>query len=197
VWACKVPDLQVKRSGKEVAMTTFNLDEVRGFAAGLNDRLARCDNGEGMECATLDARLQHYARLCCEFRECVRQWGRAVFSGRVAFDPEVEFAWMDGGWKLYLRALDMWRHSQRAEVPCYELEGRILLQAALWDLYRLLKPWVTPKRSVGPAARQADALDPRRAEEVRRQLESLPPLPADWKPDDPHQQALYRMLKTS
>ena len=30
-------------------MTTFDLAEVRGFAADLDARLNRCDNGEGME----------------------------------------------------------------------------------------------------------------------------------------------------
>ncbi len=178
-------------------MTTFELDEVRGFAAELDTRLDQCDNGEGMECATLDAALKRYAQLCCEFREGVRQWGRAVFSGRVAFDPEVEFAWRDGGWKLYLRALDMWNHGQKSDLPCNNLEAQIVLQAALWDLYRLLNRWVTPKLAVGPSARQAAALDPAKADEVRRQIESLRPLPPGWQPDDPHQRAIFRKLKTS
>jgi hypothetical protein len=79
-------------------MTTFDLAEVRGFAADLDARMDRCDNGEGTECARLDAALRHYVELCCEFREGVREWWREVFSGRVEFDPEVEQAWQDGSW---------------------------------------------------------------------------------------------------
>jgi hypothetical protein len=88
-------------------MTTFDLVEVRTFATDLNARMTRCDNGEGIECATLDDTLRHYATLCCEFREGVRQWGRAVFAGRVAFDPEVERVWIDEGVRLYSRAVGL------------------------------------------------------------------------------------------
>ena len=56
-------------------MMTFDLAEVRGFAADLDARMCHCDNGEGLECASLDDALRHYATLCCEFRENVREWG--------------------------------------------------------------------------------------------------------------------------
>lgn len=177
-------------------MTTFDLDEVRGFAADLDSQMDRCDNGEGMECATLDAALHHYAKLCCKFREGVREWGRAVFSGRVEFDPEVEMAWVTEGRRLFLRAFEIWNGGQKSQIPCYMLEGQVMLQAALWDLYRLLTPWVRPKLAVGPAARLGGGLDPAKAEEARRRIASLPPLPADWQPDDPRQQSLYRKLRT-
>jgi len=182
---------------KEAAMTTFDLVEVRGFAADLDARMTRCQNGEGMECATLDAALRHHASLCCEFTDKVRLWGREVFAGRVAFDPEVESVWLIEGSRLYTRAMEMCAHSQGAGAPCYILEGQDVLLRALWGLYRLLKGWVTPKLAVGPSARQGLVLDPAAAEEARRRVASLPPLPADWKPDDPQQQAMYRMLRTS
>jgi hypothetical protein len=178
-------------------MTTFDLAEVRGFAADLDARMDRCDTGEGTECATLDAALRHYAELCREFRENVREWGREVFSGRVEFNPEVERAWQAEGWRLHGRAMDSWRRSQKANGPSSNLDGRALLQSALWDLERLLKGWVTPKLAVGPAARQSQTLDPAAIEEVRRRVASLPPLPEDWEPDDPRQRAVYRESRTS
>ena len=178
-------------------MTTFELEEVRGFAAELNAQMDRCDNGEGMECATLESALRHYAGLCCRFRDRVREWGRAVFYGHAAFDPQVETAWLDEGLQLYMRAFELWKHGQRHAIACYMLEGQIVLQAALWDLHRLIKQWVSPKRAVGLSARLVVDLDPAQAERVRRQIESLPPLPADWRPDDPQQQRVYRMLKNS
>jgi hypothetical protein len=178
-------------------MTTFDLAEVRGFAADLDARMNRCDNGEGMECANLDDTLRHYATLCCEFREGVRQWGRAVFAGRVAFDPEVERVWLDEGCRLYSRAVETLAYGQKAEAegPCYLLDGQAVLQAALWDLYQLLEGWVTPKLAVGPSARQGLALTPAAAEEARRRIDSLPPLPADWQPADPRQQRQFKMLR--
>ena len=68
---------------KEEAMTTFDLAEVRAFTADLDARMNRCDNGEGMECANLDGTLRHYAELCCQFSERVRQWGRRSSTGKL------------------------------------------------------------------------------------------------------------------
>jgi len=168
-------------------MTTFDLAEVRGFAADLDTRMNRCDNGEGMECSNLDDTLRHYATLCCEFRESVREWGRSVFAGRVAFDPAVERVWLDQGFRLYSRAVEMLSYGQKAEGPCYVLDGQAVLQSALWSLSQLLGGWVTPKLAVGPSARQRLALAPTAAEEVRRRINSLLPLPTDWQPSDPGQ----------
>jgi hypothetical protein len=176
-------------------MTTFELAEVRSFAADLDAQMDRCDNGEGMECATLDAALQRYADVCCKFRDGVRQWGRAVFAGQVPFEPEVEQAWHIEGHRLYLRAMRMWTHGQKSEGQCYILEGRIFLQAALWDLYRLLTGWVTPKLAVGPSARRKSLPNSPAADEVLLKVASLPPLPTDWQPDDMSQRALYRKVQ--
>ena len=184
--------------GREVAMTTFDLSEVLGFAADLDSQMDRCDNGEGIECSTLDAALVRYANLCCKFRDQVREWGRAVFSGRVAYDPDVECAWLDEALRVYKRATDMWTHGQESEGQCYILEGRIFLQAALWDLYRLLSGWVTPKLAVGPSARrERAAANGPFTDEVRRRVASLPPLPSSWQPDHVSQRALYRKAPKS
>ena len=171
-------------------MKTFDLAEVRDYAANLHDTVSRCVNGEGMECATLDAALRHHATLCCDLREGVRAWGREVFAGRVAFDPEVEALWLDQcGW-LYARAADLYAYAGTAEVPCYTLEGRAALGTALLGLWQLLQGWVTPKRSVGPAAR----LGLPSSEGVSRKVQSLPPPPNEWKPADPQQSARFRWL---
>lgn len=178
-------------------MTNFDLVEVRNFAANLDARIEQCDNGEGMECANLDATLQQYAKLCCELRDKVREWGRAVFTGRVAFDPEVEQVWMDECFQLYVRAAEMASHGLKAESSCWVLDGQGQLQAALWGLYQLLNPWVTPHLAVGPSARQRAALSQAATDEARRRIEALPRLPADWRPDDPRQRSLYRKLRKS
>ena len=179
-------------------MMTFDLADVRGFVANLDARMIRCQNGEGMECATLDAALRHHAGLCCEFSDRVRRWGRAVFAGRVALDPEVELIWQTEGSRLYARAMKMRALGQKAAVSCYLLEGQNVLLSALWDLHRLLQGWVTPRLAVGPSAR-GGGLSPDSAatEETCQRVALLPPLPPDWKPDDPQQQAFYRMLRNS
>lgn len=104
-------------------MTTFELTEVRDFATDLDARWDRCGNGEGLECATLDSSLRHFATLCCEFCEGVRSWGRAVFGGHVAFDPEVQKLWIEEGNRLFDRAEEMYVFGQTAEPGCYALEG--------------------------------------------------------------------------
>ena len=175
-------------------MTTFDLAEVRNFAANLDARMDLCDNGEGMECANIDATLRHYANLCCEFRKGVRQWGRSVFSGQVAFDPEVEKVLQDEGHRLLTRAAEMLAYGQQAEVPCYALGGQAALQSTLLGLYMLLDKWVSPKLAVGPSARQGLDLEPAAAEAAKLKIGSLPPQPADWAPDDPRQQHMYRKL---
>ncbi len=177
-------------------MTAFDLAEVRGFTADLDARMTRCDNGEGMECANLDGTLRRYAELCWEFCEQVRKWGRAVFAGQVAFDPEVERLWRNEAIRYYARASELLVDGARAEAgPCYVLEGRAALGYAAWHLQRLLAGWVTPKLAVAPLARQRVALTSAAVEEVRQRVEALPPLPADWQPVDPGQRARFQKLR--
>jgi len=177
------------------ALTTFDLAEVRGFAADLDVRMDRCDNGEGLACANLDGTLRHYAEVCCEFCQQARQWGRAIFVGQVAFDPEVERIWLDKGILLYRRAAELWACGQQKAGDCFVLEGGAALGSALWRLERLLAGWVTPKLAAAPLARQGVALTPAAAEEVRKRIHALPPLPADWQPIDPRQQARFKKLR--
>ena len=85
-------------------MTTFELDEVRSFAANLDAQMDRCDNGEGIKCATIDATLAHYTEVCRRFCCEVRLWARTVFTGRTQYQAEVEKAFTDAGFDLYVRA---------------------------------------------------------------------------------------------
>src|SRR2546423_11250661 len=140
---------------------TFDLGDVRRFTADLDARMDRCDNGEGMECANLDGTLRHYAVLCCEFCEHCRQWGRAIFAGQSAFDPEVERLWIDEGVRLYGRAQELWTYGQQmAQEKCFVLESGAVLGSALRWLEHLLFAWVTPKLAVAPLARRGIAQSP-------------------------------------
>ena len=178
-------------------MTNFDLASVRAYAASIDDEMNRCDKGEGIVCATLDAALYNYARIACEFRETVRKWGRAVFADRVAYDKEVELAFLDKTARLYRRLLALWHHANQSEGPCYILEGRIVLQAALWDLRRLMDNWTRPEKAVAPSARNRAAQSEDTMREARAILESLPPLPDNWTPEDATQQNAYRQLRNS
>jgi hypothetical protein len=174
---------------------TFDVEDVRKLATEMTSRLDACDNGEGMECATLDQSLGHYARTCCDFLKNVREWGRNVFAGNLASDPQVEREWLDDGRQLYDRALGMWQRAARAEAPCDDLPGHRALQASLWQLHRLLTEWVSPKLSVGPAAR--NPLSPEVVAEAERRIAELQPLPEDWDPVDSTQRSLYRKAQAS
>jgi hypothetical protein len=176
-------------------MPTFDLAEVRDFAADLDARMDRCDNGEGLECANLDGALRHYASLCCEFCERVRDWGRAVFTGRAAFDPEVERIWLDDGVRLYRRAAELWTYGQKLEGTCFVLEGGAKLGSALWRLERLLTDWVTPRRAIAPMVRLGAVADPADAEQAQERINALPPLSPDWQPSDPRQRSRLKILR--
>jgi hypothetical protein len=169
-------------------MTTFDLPEVRGFVAGVEARINRCENGEGMDCADLEDSLHLYAKACCEFRNAVRLWGQEVFSTRVAFDPEVERLFRERGYVLLTRAAAVFDRGRKVEDECYTFSGRNALGAALWELYQLLNGWVPPQPSISPSARQGFvASDPSIASEALRRLHDLPRLPATWQPPDPRQ----------
>lgn len=176
-------------------MPTFDLAEVRDFAGRLDARMDRCDNGEGMGCANLDDTLRQYAIVCCQFCERVRAWGRAIFAGQAAFDPEVERIWLDEGTRMYRRASELWTYGQRLQGDCFVLEGGAGLGSALWRLERLLTGWVTPKQALAPTIRLGVAKTPQDAQEVQARINALEALPADWQPNDPRQRARLKMLR--
>jgi hypothetical protein len=183
--------------GKEAAMTTFDLAEVRDFTADIGSRMDGCDIGDGMECTKLTVILRRYADVCREFCDRVRQWGDAVFAGRVEYDPEVEQLWREQGTWLHSQATWAWQCGQNGEGPCHDLEGQTELRVAIDDLDRLLRLWVTPKLAVGPAAKRWRDPDQAPTEEGRRRVAALPPLPPDWEPEDPEQRARFQRLRKS
>jgi len=176
-------------------MPTFDLADERRFTADLDARMDRCDNGEGMECASLDGTLRHYAVVCSEFCERIRQWGRAIFYGQAAFDPEVENLWLDEGIELYRRASGLWEYGQELEGECFVLQNGAALGSALWRLELLLSAWVTPKLAIAPLARHGVALTPAAMEEVQKRLDALPPLPGNLQPTDPRRRTLFTKLQ--
>jgi hypothetical protein len=175
-------------------MTMFEVSDIRKVIAEITSKLDACDHGEGIECATLDQALGRYAQSCREFLTCVRTWAQNVFSGKLPYDPQAERQWREEGVQLYHRAFAMWQRGTSQEVLCYDLPGHEKLQAALYDFYRLLTEWVSPKLSVGPSARNQVAVD---VGAVRERMAALPPLPANWEPDDQMQRSIYRKVKTS
>ena len=176
-------------------MTTFDLAEVRDYAANLDARMNQCDNGEGMDCANLDGTLQHYAVLCFEFRRHVREWANAIFTGKTAFDLAVERIWLDEGVRLFRRASNLWTLGQEIQGECFEFEGGAVLGTALWRLERLLDRWVTPRPAIGPLTRQGVILSSADKEKVQSRIDALAPLPSDWQPIDPRQQTRLGKLQ--
>ena len=172
-------------------MTTFELEEVRQFATDLEVRMNECDDGEGMFCTTIDETLQHYAKLCCEFCEQVQLWDRAVFTGQVAFDEEIDQVFLKEADQLYRRASEMAKYGPGVEEQCGILDGNAAIRAALWKLFQLLNPWQSPKLARSPAARLLKTLDSSAIEEARRRVDSLPPLPSDWQPDLLRQRLMF------
>ncbi len=153
-------------------MITFDLAEVSNFTADIDARMDR----------TLDGTLRHYAELCHEFRDGIRRWGRAVFSGRVEFNPDVERVWLKDGRRLYSRAKDIYASGLKSTGPRESLENLAALETALGDLDRLLTGWVTPRLAVGPSARRRLKPDQAATEE---ELQRVASLNANRRPDDP------------
>ena len=178
-------------------MITCDLAEVCNVTADIRARMDRRENGEGVDCAASDADLRRYAELCREFCDQVEQWADAVFSGRVEFDPEAERVWKEEGWRLHSRSSEMWNGGGMGEAPRHTLERQNALETALEELRDMLDGWLTPKLSVGPAAKRWRYPDQAATEEGRRRVASLPPLPSDWQSSDPGQQEIYRKLRTS
>lgn len=176
-------------------MISFELPEVRRFTDALDARMNECDNGEGMDCANLDGSLRHYAGLCFEFCENVRQWGRAVFYGQVAFDSAVEELWLDEGVELYRRASQLWSYGQNQQGECFILDNGAALGSSLWQLERLLRGWVSPKPATSSLARNGVTGTPAAKEQIQKNIDALQPLPADWQPIDPRRRPLFNKVR--
>ena len=171
-------------------MTTLDLASVRGYTKDLEDKIRQCDNGEGMRCADLDDRIDHYVKLFEQVRENIDRWARAVFTGRIEFDQEVEGAFLAQIDLLLDRANPVAAHGRQMNGWCCELHGPNLLHHHMADLYYLRENWASPRLSVSPAPRVQ--LSQATEQEIAKRLETLSPLPADWQPSDPEQLAIFR-----
>lgn len=176
-------------------MMTYDVDGIQQFTANLSAKIAGCENGEGMECATLDAALSRHADICCEFVTAVREWAHDVFTGKIPFDPEAERVWREQGEKLYYSLLEWVELGKAAEAPCYQLDGGSVILWPVSDLAQILKNWVSPRLAVSPAARHLPGVE--EIEGARNRLETLPALPAEWRPENRQQAAMFRRLRRS
>jgi hypothetical protein len=115
-----------------------------------------------------------------------------VFPGVAPFDPSVEKLLSDSGHQLISRARVILSRGVEYEDVCFTLQHKSYLEHSIQVMDRLLKGGVSPRRSVGPAARcqPAEAV----VENNRAQIALLPQLPVDWQPDDPRQKAFLQRL---
>jgi hypothetical protein len=158
-------------------LATLDLPAVRRFTDELSGRARRCDNGERMEWSALEKDVQHYAILCRELREAIRQWARAIFTGEIEFDTEAENLWKAETGRLLQSAKKIAEQSQKFEGPGYELDGLNRLHRHIADLDQVVAHWVSPRLSVGPAARVK--IPEQIAEIMKERLKTLPPMSKD------------------
>jgi len=162
---------------------TLDLPAVRRFTEDLNDRLRRCDNGEGIICSNLDESINYYVQLCSELRAYVNQWARAIFTGEVAFDPAVEDLLKEEVRRLLHRAKQVAARGRAMDGQCYVLQGLNALHCHIADFDYLLENWVSPRPAVSPTPRVK--LSHAVEQQVMERLGKLAALPSDWRPTEP------------
>jgi hypothetical protein len=172
-----------------VGKKMLDVDEVRRFTEGLREQVRRCDNGEGMICSNLDETINHYVRLCADWRIYINQWARAVFTGQIALDSKVENLLKAESEGLLHHAHQVAARGRAMDGYCYMLQGLNPLHASIADLEYLLKNWTSPQRSVSPAPRVK--LPEAAQKQGLERLKDLPPLQSDWRPTDPEQLAFF------
>jgi len=169
---------------------TLDLFAVRRFTEDLNERIRRCDNGEGMICSTLEKSIDHYVQLCGELRAYVNQWARAIFTGQTAFDPAVEDLLKEEVRRLLHRSKQLAARGRAMDGQCYVLQGLNPLHCYIADFDYLLENWVSPRLAVSPAPRVK--LSQAVEQKISERLDKLSALPADWRPSDPEQLAIFQ-----
>ena len=98
-------------------------------------------------------------------------WAQRVFSGQIAFDAEVELQFKQGLQYLVKRASSVAIQGMEMNGVCCGLSGiNELCQYIVYFEFQLAN-WVTPKRSVGPAARVKIPEVP--AKQITKRLEEL------------------------
>jgi hypothetical protein len=131
---------------------TFDIPAVRRFSDDLNEKARSCDNGEGMSCSNLDGKIKHYNGLCVQLREYVNQWARAIFTGQIAFDEQIENLLKQEIRQLLPRANLVAARGRALEKEC-STQGLNDLKDHILDFHYLLENWVSPHLSVSPAPR--------------------------------------------
>ena len=169
---------------------TLDLPSVRRFTEDLQNRVLRCENGEGMVCSNLEESIQCYIRICNQLRWYINGWARAVFTGEVPFDPAVEMLLKESGRVVLRRAKQTAAQGRAMLCFCFELKDLDRLHFHIADFDYLLENWVSPRLATAPGARVnvPDAA----AQEIIQSLGTLPGLPDDWVPSDPIQLDLFR-----
>lgn len=169
-------------------LATFDLAAVRHFADDLNVRLAGC-NGEGMFCSDLDETIKCHVELCADLQANTHHWARAVFAGQVVFNPAVEAVFKDEWQRVLDNAKSVANQGRKMDDVCYKLAWLPILVYFVAEFTTKLEKWLSPRLSVGPAARVtvSDAADA----QIRERIAELEPLPKDWRPKDPDQVALF------
>jgi hypothetical protein len=177
-------------------MVTCDFDEVKEKTNGFEVKLDECESGEALYCYNLDKTLTCSAEQYFKFAEEVRRWANDVFCGTVIFDPAAETLWKASLENFYQRATRLLSNGYAAsgEHGCDTLNGANKLKLALFAMNQLLHPWITPKLAVGPSARQQYTTDPAKLEEGQKRLESLAPLPSDWKPYNKQQAIMLQRI---
>ena len=130
----------------------FHILDVRRFNDELNEQAHTCDNGEGMMCRNLDGKIEHYIGLCVQLREYVNQWARAVFTGQVPFDAQVENLLIEEIKQLLPRANLVAARGRALQHECFP-QGLDKLKDQILDFHYILENWVSPQLSVSPAPR--------------------------------------------
>lgn len=168
---------------------TVDLPAARRFTDDLNERLRRCDNGEGMICSNLEESINHYVQLCGELRAYVNQWARAIFTRQVTFDQAVEDLLKDEIRLVLHRSKQVAARGRAMDGQCYVLQGLNPLHCHIADFDYLLENWVSPRPAVSPTPRVR--LSQEVEYKVNERLGELSALPADWRPSDPEQLAFF------
>ena len=171
-------------------LETLDIATVRRFTEDQRLQIQACDNGEGFFCNTLEHSIRRYCDLLSKSRQTIDQWARAIFSGEISFDSEVEALFRDQTRSLLTQAEKVAARGRTSENTCCEVLGLVELHRRTADLNYLMKNWVSPKRSVSPAARVAMPSDAH--DQILDRLQKLEPLPEGWLPSDPEQLAFYR-----
>ena len=160
----------------EAMKTELDSTNISEFVAILNERMSRCDNGEGMECANMDFLLNRYSEIGGSYLCMVRKWSVCVFSGSEEYDSRSDQALRTLGSNIYSKIYQVFVSAQQMEFPCYEFANLNKIRSVLFELQRLLDPWMPPSRAVSPAARRTAELTTEEVIEAQKKLAELKPI---------------------